>query len=170
MSRWWMRLFVQNALTHRTWHGATIARCTLVAVVGTGACRSSADRTGRSDEAAPPDASPSDSGDRSSAAPAPEGGYLLYVAADATVTGDPITDADAMPRVYCSSNSDASTADARADDDCMPPRSICKDTSTLLYYGDGQCVDGQCVFQAYTLDCRGGYCENGGCLGSFTLL
>jgi hypothetical protein len=55
---------------------------------------------------------------------------------------------------------------AEAGDDAGPcplPPSTCGDSQWLVYYDDGQCVAGQCVWQKRHRGCGGGGCFKGAC-------
>jgi hypothetical protein len=49
-----------------------------------------------------------------------------------------------------------------ASDPCPPPASACADSKYLVYYDDGQCVAGSCVWQVRYFNCGQG-CSFGGC-------
>jgi hypothetical protein len=80
---------------------------------------------------------------------------------------------DAMPPapvVRCgvaTSPDDAALDDADASDPCDPPPSTCADRFWLVYFTNGTCVRGMCLFEEKTLLCSDG-CENGGCLPGLT--
>ncbi|HEY3233653.1 MAG TPA: hypothetical protein VGJ84_02985 [Polyangiaceae bacterium] len=59
------------------------------------------------------------------------------------------------------SSQTAGAAGARVpDDSCAPPASVCGDSATLIYYENGVCVDGRCVWDQRRLQCS---CYAGGC-------
>jgi len=49
---------------------------------------------------------------------------------------------------------------------CPPPPSVCADTSTLVYYDNGQCVSGQCTWDKRSVRCSlPNVCWIDGCQG-----
>jgi hypothetical protein len=46
---------------------------------------------------------------------------------------------------------------------CPPPPSVCADPAWLVYYDNGQCVAGQCVWQKEHTTCHGVGCSAGSC-------
>lgn len=53
------------------------------------------------------------------------------------------------------------------DETCAPPRSTCLRDITLVYFDEGECVEGFCEWQKRSLDCISS-CFKGGCQDSIT--
>lgn len=53
------------------------------------------------------------------------------------------------------------------DDACAPPKSVCADDSTLVYYANGTCVNGHCAWIQLQTICNTG-CQYGGCIVNVT--
>jgi hypothetical protein len=58
-------------------------------------------------------------------------------------------------------------APALRDDTCAPPASQCADTSTLVYFTDGVCFEGQCQWTKRGMTCEG-ICSLDGCMNNIT--
>jgi hypothetical protein len=112
-------------------------------------------------------------------APFGAGGSWIFVD-DASIGGsgsgtsgpDSAPDVGPQPLVECGDAGDATSSNtfdssAEAIDECSPPPSRCVDARLLLYFQNGRCVDGRCVWDQKLFDC-GGYCRNGGCFGNMT--
>ncbi len=60
-----------------------------------------------------------------------------------------------------------SSGGAAWDETCAPPASTCLGDITLVYFDEGECVDGLCEWQKKSLDCMNS-CQSGGCQDSIT--
>jgi hypothetical protein len=79
-------------------------------------------------------------------------------------------DAGEQPFVACrgdGSPSDADAADAEIANECEFPPSRCVDDRFLLYYQDGECIDGRCRWREEFYRCRLS-CSGNGCNDNVT--
>lgn len=77
------------------------------------------------------------------------------------------TEADAGGAAGSGESDRPSAGGAAWDETCAPPPSTCVGDLTLVYFDEGECVDGFCDWQKRSLDCISS-CLTGGCQDSIT--
>ena len=85
---------------------------------------------------------------------------------------DSAPDVGPQPLVECgdagdATSSNASDSSAGAIDECSAPPSRCVDARLLLFFENGHCVDGRCVWDEKIYRCRVD-CRNDGCYDNIT--
>ena len=76
-------------------------------------------------------------------------------------------DAREQPVVACSADGSSDGSADSGSAECEPPPSRCADDRFLVYYRDGTCVDGRCVWREEFYRCQRS-CGVSGCNDNFT--